>query len=344
MYETLITDVTADIEQKTFKDNVCLIKGWAFSNKHGVCPIKCKWDGVTKNITINARTDISDKFNRKTIVLCGWEIEVPSNKYCDLQIKLGTEWVTFMTFNTNIPKSDEPVKNEIITPPTTSTDLNSYIDTALADFYKKHPEATPNTTRVLKIGFSITAEPRRDIIVIDNFYNNPDEIREFALTTINDKETMANFVKTLPVFKNTMEVILGKHVVFDKYANNGEVQLTIAGNNIIIECGKSQYGGILFLTPNAPVNGGITLYRSRNTGKMTVDDTDKDKVFQNGNLDTTEFEPVDVIGNVYNRLVIFNTQLIHAISHNFGNTPVKGRLVQTFAFDLADTTKISLTV
>jgi hypothetical protein len=352
MYETLDDNVKAEIELKSFNGSVCTIKGWAFSSKFGVCPIKCKWDGSTKSVAINARSDICEKFNRKTIVLCGWEIELPANKYCELQMKLGVEWVSFMNFDTNVPvapavleASEEKKGNEIIVPtPKKDKELEEYIGNALTEFFKKNPEATPETTKVLKIGFAFTAEPRKDIIVVDNFYQNVDEVRNFALSTIDNKDIMSNFVKTIPAFKEQFESIMGAPLAFDKYNNNGELELTIAGNNSIIEVGGSQYGAVLFLTPNAPVMGGVTLYRSLHTGKMTVSEAERDKVFQNGNLDTTEFEPVDVIGNVYNRLVIFNMHLIHGISHMFGGRGETGRLVQKFAFDVEDTTKISVSL
>ena len=35
-------------------------------------------------------------------------------------------------------------------------------------------------------------------------------------------------------------------------------------------------------------------------------------------LDGTQFEPVDVFGNVYNRLVIFDASCIHSSSGYFG--------------------------
>jgi hypothetical protein len=67
---------------------------------------------------------------------------------------------------------------------------------------------------------------------------------------------------------------------------------------------------------------------------MTVSEYDKTTVFQNGNQDITEFEPIDIIGNLYNRIVIFNTQLIHANSNNFGTTITNGRLIQILSFDI----------
>jgi len=50
-------------------------------------------------------------------------------------------------------------------------------------------------------------------------------------------------------------------------------------------------------------------------------------------LDGTSFEPVDVLGNVYNRLVIFDASCIHSASQYFGTVMENSRLWQMFFFD-----------
>lgn len=50
-------------------------------------------------------------------------------------------------------------------------------------------------------------------------------------------------------------------------------------------------------------------------------------------LDGTSFEPVDVVGNVYNRLVIFDASCIHSASQYFGTVKENARLWQMFFFD-----------
>jgi hypothetical protein len=357
MHSTFVDDVKGEIEEKRINGTNFSVKGWAFNEKTGVCSIRCKYDGTTKNVTIQSRPDIVEKFNKKSLLLCGWTIDVPQNKFCDMQIKIGSDWVTFANFNSGDksvtvqqvetkPVETKPVQNEVITPSQTNQqqNLDQYINDALADFFKKYPDANPANTKISKIMFDLTTKTLPDVMIIDKFYNNVDEIREFAIKNLESKSILSNFVQTIAGFKDLFEKLLNvKLANFNKYTGNGEQSLSIAGDTITINTGKSQYSAVLFLTPNAPVNTGITLYRSKHTGKMTVSDDEKDKVFQNGDKDTTEFEPVDVIGNVYNRLVIFNTNFIHAISHNFGNNSSNGRLVQTFSFDLddSDTTKIS---
>ena len=329
MYDTFLEDVHGEINEKNIVKNELIVRGWTFNGKLGVCPIRCKYDAITKNATIQSRPDIVEKFNRKNLLLSGWSVNVPFNKYCDMQIKIGSDWLTFVSFNSG--ENTQSVEES-------NPSLDKYISDAAANFLKKYPEAT---TKHSNITVNINKQVSRQVYICDNFYNNVDEIRQLAL---ENKEELSALVKKMPTIQEQFETIMGiKLPHFNKYENNGSGVLNIAGDSILINTGEAQYAAVLFLTPNAPVNTGITLYRSKHTGKMTVSETEWDKVFQNGNQDTTEFEPVDVIGNVYNRLVIFNNKFIHAISHNFGNNPTNGRLVQTFAFDLdePDTTKIS---
>ena len=51
-------------------------------------------------------------------------------------------------------------------------------------------------------------------------------------------------------------------------------------------------------------------------------------------INSTEVEAVDIVGNVYNRIVLFNAKMIHSVTHHFGSETEDGRLIQQFAFDL----------
>jgi hypothetical protein len=57
-------------------------------------------------------------------------------------------------------------------------------------------------------------------------------------------------------------------------------------------------------------------------------------VFRNGHLDETDFEMVDRIGNVYNRLILFDAKCLHAGINYFGTNKEDGLLFQLFFFDL----------
>ena len=56
-------------------------------------------------------------------------------------------------------------------------------------------------------------------------------------------------------------------------------------------------------------------------------------IFKNNFYDKTDLEVVDVVGNVYNRLVIWDAKLIHAASEYFGDQKENSRLFHMFFFD-----------
>jgi hypothetical protein len=177
-------------------------------------------------------------------------------------------------------------------------------------------------------------------IVIDNFYTEPDKVREFALKQEFVPDLKRHKGKRSAVFrfdglKERFEGLLGKKIPdWNKYGTNGCFQYCIAEDLAVYHKDSQQYAGVLFLTPDAPIQSGTQFFRSRHTKKMKVSTEDHDVVFRNGFYDSTEFESVDTVGNVYNRLVLFDAQLIHAAPIYFGNTKENGRLFQLFFFDL----------
>ena len=90
---------------------------------------------------------------------------------------------------------------------------------------------------------------------------------------------------------------------------------------------------MIYLTPNAPIESGTRLMRSRLNQTSHADDSNIDQAFNGGFLDSTKFDIVDCAGNLYNRLVIMDAQTIHSAGPYFGQRPDDGRLVQLFFFN-----------
>jgi hypothetical protein len=352
MYDTLIHDVKAHIDSKTAVQDAIHVKGWAFSEAMGVCPVRCKYDGTVRGVDIDTRQDVCDRFKRNNLILSGWKFQVPPNKYVDLQIKLGGEWTTFLSFHsvasatsatsdsstdavhqletalqnvevsTTTKSSAENPTNEVVIPPY-GANLENVVQHFLQDFIKRNPHVNPATTTVNVINVASNNTTLSDVYVLDNFYENPDDIRKVALSTIGQT---SNFVKEVPMFKKQFEKIMGASLSpFTKYESNGTFSCTTSADSVLLEKKAHQYEGILFLTPDAPVSSGITFYCSASDYSS----------WGNKKLEeTTDLVAVDSVGNVYNRLVIFNTKKIHACPHMFGGDKTNGRLIQTFAFDL----------
>jgi FkbM family methyltransferase len=182
--------------------------------------------------------------------------------------------------------------------------------------------------------------------IVDNFYENPDKVREFALNQEYEiggigrgyigNRTHQQFL--FPGLKEKFEIIMGKKIIkWEEHGMNGRFQYCWAGQPLVYHCDNQQWGGMLYLTPDAPFECGTTLYAHKKTRARTYYDDGWDVSWKNvpgdPHLDGTPFEPVDVLGNVYNRLVIFDASCIHSASGYFGTVKENCRLWQMFFFD-----------
>lgn len=177
-------------------------------------------------------------------------------------------------------------------------------------------------------------------VVVDNFYKFPDKIRQFALSQDfhehpkNHKGKRTDTVFPFPNLKQRFETILGCKIKnWVEHSVNCCFQSCLGGDQLVYHFDIQEYAGLIYLTPNAPPEAGTTFYRSKITKRMKVHN-DFNTVFKTGVLDPSQFDIVDVVGNKYNRLVLFDAQMIHAASSYFGNHVDNGRLFQIFFFDL----------
>jgi hypothetical protein len=201
-------------------------------------------------------------------------------------------------------------------------------------------------------------QPRRPptVIVVDDFLDDPDSARRLALS-LNyqaDNRYFRGQRSTTPVIwpgmKEEIERLLQHKIVtklWNNHATNGVFQFCVGGDQIVYHSDENYYAAVLYLTPNAPPEAGTKLFRSRANRCRSVQEAMGGKflgsmmvsaiqttMYQGKLLDPTAWEEVDSIGNRYNRLVIWNAQLVHAAGCYFGDSMETGRLFQMFFFDL----------
>lgn len=194
--------------------------------------------------------------------------------------------------------------------------------------------------------FSITPKAKQTSWIVDNFYESPGEVRRFALEQeyveggfgrgFIGRRTEKQFL--FPGLKERFEQIMGKSIIkWEEYGMNGRFQIAWSGEPLVYHCDSQKWGGMLYLTPDAPFQCGTTLYAHKKTRARTYYDQGWDASWKDipgdPHLDGTPFEPVDVLGNVYNRLVIFDASCIHSASEYFGTVSENSRLWQMFFFD-----------
>ena len=190
-----------------------------------------------------------------------------------------------------------------------------------------------------------------NLMIIDNFYTNALETRNYILT--QEFKVRGNYPgqRTTSRANNHLKEMIqgyiqhfaGKITVWkmpvegddNSSIYNGAFQYTTSRDRTWIHNdGWNNWAGVLYLTPNAPVNSGTGIYRFKD-GTRNVDEAEARgniKIIDENSQDYTKWELVDKVGNVFNRLVLFNSNQYHASMDYFGTNKENGRLFQVFFF------------
>lgn len=181
---------------------------------------------------------------------------------------------------------------------------------------------------------------RPDVVVVDDFLDDPDSIRALALRQKFVPSDWHKGKRSEPCYATvdpaSFERLLGRKIDdWKKHGMNARFQICVSGDPIVYHSDLQSHAAVLFLTPNAPLEAGLSLWKSKLTGlrRPDGDAVAVARTYEGNLLDPTKWELADKIGNVYNRLVLWDAQMIHSASCYFGNTLEDGRLFQIFFFD-----------
>ena len=175
-----------------------------------------------------------------------------------------------------------------------------------------------------------------NLVIAENFYNDPDDVRRFALSQPFDVKGNYPGARTQPFMNDSVKAAISALVAASGKVTNwhedcgftGAFQLCTAQDRTWIHADSfNTWAGVCYLTPDAPLSGGTSLYQHKATGHREKVDSDYES------YDYTKWDEVDRIGNVYNRLILYRGNMFHASVDYFGSTYEDGRLFQTFFFD-----------
>ena len=188
---------------------------------------------------------------------------------------------------------------------------------------------------------------RVEMLSISDFYADPDDVRNFALSQESGESGNYPGKRTISflndsvkeIIQNTILPFAGK-VTWWGDSNSGAFQYTTAIDRSWIHSdGNTNWAGVCYLTPDAPLSAGTCIFRHKSTGLInwiydnhTIEENENAP--QNiDNIDYTKWEMVDKIGNVYNRLILYRGDLFHVSLDYFGKDLQDARLFQTFFFN-----------
>ncbi len=210
-----------------------------------------------------------------------------------------------------------------------------------------------NKDKHLLLAENITRRPPScGLIVIDNFYNNAMETRNYILT--QEFKVRGNYPgqRTRSFANNHLKDIIqdyilpfgGKITEFpmpdetnkdDNNIYNGAFQYTTSRDRSWIHVdGFNNWAGVLYMTPDAPLSSGTGFYKYKDgtTYETDMKIMNNKTEIDNSSQDLTRWEQVDKVGNVFNRLILFNAKRFHMSLDYFGNMKENGRLFQVFFF------------
>lgn len=193
------------------------------------------------------------------------------------------------------------------------------------------------------------------MIVVDNFYKNPDMVRQHALTMERNDSNDGNYagIMTKESFLtqehlDTFGELLGEKV-FPSTIFTGKFRFTVETDvmkqDIHFDPGdnNSTWAGVLYLTPDVEGVDGTRFWRHKRTGLEEIPRTlegiqeygwngaDDLKVFlETEGVDYSLWDQTFSVPYRYNRLIMFRPWMFHSPGPAFGDAVENCRLIQTF--------------
>lgn len=219
------------------------------------------------------------------------------------------------------------------------------------------------------------------ITVVDNFYHDPYAIREYAMSLDYSREDnspwpgfRSDYLEVINIELHTLlkakltklffEDV--KDVEFELQVNFHVTPASFGNGWVHTDIGTS-FAGVIYLTPNAPLECGTTIFNNlprelklsidarykETNGYETHIKSAKQHAFKIAELNIGNSEPYDIIreehnnrftesckiSNMFNRLVVYPSNLYHTESKFFGTSLNDSRLTQVF-FATIKTTKL----
>jgi hypothetical protein len=212
-------------------------------------------------------------------------------------------------------------------------------------------DSSPNTEYgyIESDRFRVNPNANKRVHVVDDFYEDPMAVRQHALEQYYNDDPGYLGMRTRKQFfydgvKEKFEEVLQRRITkWEDYGMNGRFQSNIAGTKLVYHCDSQSWAAAIYLAPNAPYWTGTSFYAVKNydAGELGSANSirhnshpELDLAFnQHTFVDRSPYELVDTVGNVFNRLVIWDAGLIHSVSEYCGWDIASSRLFQIFFFD-----------
>jgi hypothetical protein len=192
-------------------------------------------------------------------------------------------------------------------------------------------------------------------IIVDDFYNNPDELVRVAMDSFSEDDSPSgNYagVMTKASFLGEQHKEIFKKLTLepsiDSSTNaNGRLRFTQANDTFKfhihydVDVG-TKWAGVVYLSKDHPSTDGTCFWKHKRTGLEIAPNTvegfakygwttfhDLKAFLEVEGLDESLWEKTLTVPYKYNRLVLFRPWLLHSPGPSFGDTLESSRIVQT---------------
>jgi hypothetical protein len=193
------------------------------------------------------------------------------------------------------------------------------------------------------------------LTIIDNFYENPDGVRDLALSCEyytekvskgypNGNAPWPGKMSKEAYSSNGIDAVISKH--FNKnlrqmrQMDSGHFRISQATNEVGMfdnmihadSYDKDHYAGVLYLSKGQESTAGTLFYRQNSTGLDRLMDKShlKDMIRKQEDKDASNWTVLASSNIIYNRLLIYPAYKFHGIGPCFGDTDENARIVQLF--------------
>lgn len=192
-------------------------------------------------------------------------------------------------------------------------------------------------------------------IIVDDFYNDPDELVRVALSTMREEDSptggYAGVMTTRTFLGEQLRDIFQKLTMepsINSSTNaNGRLRFTRENDTFKFHIHydvdmQTKWAGVVYLSKNHPDTEGTSFWKHKRTGLEIAPNTvegfakygwksfqDLKEFLETEGLDESLWEKKFTVPYKYNRLVLFRPWLLHSPGPAFGHTLESSRIVQT---------------
>jgi hypothetical protein len=181
------------------------------------------------------------------------------------------------------------------------------------------------------------------LVIVENFYENPLEVRTFALKqnfisrNYHPGKRTKSFatIDHRKIFQSILKPFGGDIIKFETIGDNGSFQIATSYDRSWVHIDScNNWAAVVYLTPDAPLSSGTGFFQFHDGTLDGIDQIilNNENITSASRMDLTKWKLVDNAANIFNRIIFYRSNNFHMSMDYFGKDIYDGRLFQVFFF------------